>query len=435
MIKVLLITAELFMYWWNLILASRKIFDSGINKYFFLPVLIIIYGPLMFIGVYFDYSIFVYSNMLAHVLQIIGIKILTKDTRTSAIVGTYILIYCVNVIAIMTANCLFKPSEYGLLAIDFVVNLIVFLGSICCYASKNISRKIKQIILVLPSKIKILTIASYVISAWVMSLMASNPYLSENEPWSIAMRISLVLLALFVCITFPILLINVLTNLYLKKQNEGFERELAVQADYYTALSKSNHELRRFRHDFNNIRIGIAKLISKNDCEAALEMIEGAHEHLHDLHEGVKQYDTGNGLVDAILQDKQKRAGKDGVVITFIGSVPPRGLSAMDLCVIFGNTLDNAVEACQKLPKEQEKVISVSSQCKSGFLFISIKNPVIENVTIQNNMIETSKKDRALHGYGLYSLRKTVKKYEGELRLVSENRMFQVDIDLSIKIA
>lgn len=265
-----------------------------------------------------------------------------------------------------------------------------------------------------------------------MAFILSNPTLNVNPSWNITIRISFVLFSTFIGVSFPVLLIAVLTNSYLKKQNEIFENDLHAQANHYIALAKANYELRRFKHDFNNIKIGLSKSVHDNNYDSALAIIQDMDSAMQKATDGVNQFDTGNGIVDAILSDKQAKAKDKHITLDFRGSLPSHSLSPIDLCVIFGNTIDNAIEACERLPMNIDKTIYVRSQCNSGFVFISIENPVERNVKISNNYIETTKAERSAHGYGLYSLNKTVKKYDGDLKLSCENYKFKVEIDLSI---
>ena len=405
------------------------------NRKLCLLSFVCLYATLILIAYFWGYTVFLYTHAIIQLIQIVLVRLLTSKSKFLSLVGTYTLIYCVNVIFAITVNCIFQLSEYSFSIVEGIFNLITFMCCLICCFDGKISLKIRQIVSLLPSGIKFLTIISFAISAWLMSLLVSNPTLNENAPWNIAMRISLVLLSLFVCTTFPVLLITVLTNSHLKKQNEIFERELEAQANHYSALAKSNYELRRFRHDFSNIRIGITKSLDENDRKTALEMLEFGQNSLRQATDGIVPYDTGNGIVDAILADKQAKAKESDITIRFSGSIPPSALSPVDLCVIFGNTIDNAVEACQKLPAEIERIISVSSLCSNGFIFITIENPIAEEVLIVNNSVNTTKENGTLHGFGLYSLNKTVKKYDGELKLSSENHMFRVNMDMCIKLS
>ena len=143
-------------------------------------------------------------------------------------------------------------------------------------------------------------------------------------------------------------------------------------------------------------------------------------------------FDTGNGIADALLTDKQEKAVLQNTQIAFQGAIPPEALSPTDLCVILGNSLDNALEACQKLPDRDDKTISVTSNCRGGFLFISITNPIAEKVTVRDNHIATTKENKTLHGFGLYSLHSIVKKYDGDVQLASTDKTFTISIDLCV---
>ena len=196
-------------------------------------------------------------------------------------------------------------------------------------------------------------------------------------------------------------------------------------------ISDPRHK--RLPYDFNNIKIGLEKTLSDNDYEAALSIIENSNYELQNTSEKMLEFDTGNGIVDALLSDKQSKANKSNTRIVFSGSVPPDSIAPTDLCVLFGNTLDNAIEACEKFEDETEKTIFVSCKCNSGFAFISITNPVADDVVIRGNSIDSTKADKASHGYGLYSLNKIVKKLDGSLNLSCEDKTFKVEIDLSLE--
>ena len=112
--------------------------------------------------------------------------------------------------------------------------------------------------------------------------------------------------------------------------------------------------------------------------------------------------------------------------------IPRQGLSPTDLCVILGNTLDNAIEACQALSANEQKTIVVTSEYRSGFWFLKIHNPIAKSVAIHNNHVATTKANKTLHGFGLYSLHSVVQRYDGEVRLSSTDDCFTVDIDMCV---
>ncbi len=428
--KELLATIESFFLFGMVLLSSVKIMDKKLNVRLCLLLSALIYCPLLISGFIFPREIFLVIYAISHPFQILAAKFSCKNLKLISVLGEYMMIYCIELILMITVSCIVRLEGYAYTYTEFAVYLIMLaIACVCCFNTK-VSSFIKSILSSVPPKIKIFTVISLVISSCVTSLMASNPLLDEFSLWGIAMRLSLIFLAVFLCSIFPVLLITTLTNSHLRHQNELFERALQAQAEHYSALARSNYELRRFRHDFKNIKIGLTKCLQDNDNDSALEILQNGENNLYSAADLAK-YDSGNGIVDAILAEKQLHAEKINASIIFNGFVS-QSLSPVDLCVIFGNTIDNALDACEKMPRELKKEITVLSQCNSGFCFISISNPVLENAVIKNNTLKTTKTDRSLHGYGLYSLQKTAKKYDGEVKLTCEDKIFKVDIDLCI---
>ncbi len=241
--------------------------------------------------------------------------------------------------------------------------------------------------------------------------------------------IVIVLLTVLIIIFITITIKLVITNTHLKKQNKYFEHELETQSRYYSLLEESNKELMCFKHDFKNFCIGILKALSDGENEIVLEMIENAQ---HEFDKTILKFNTGNGIVDAILNEKQKRGDSCNIIINFEGMIPQNVLSPGDLCVIFGNILDNAIEACEKRPAYYENIISVSVNCCCGFMFISVSNPISERIVVDKNHIKTTKGNKLEHGFGLYSIRKIVKKYNGEMNISLVNDKFTITIDLCL---
>ncbi|MEE1003578.1 MAG: ATP-binding protein [Acutalibacteraceae bacterium] len=148
--------------------------------------------------------------------------------------------------------------------------------------------------------------------------------------------------------------------------------------------------------------------------------------------QSLTKFDTGNGIVDAILTEKQEKATTVNTVITFNGAIAASAITATDLSVIFGNTLDNAIEACEKLQADIKKEVSVVCKYNSGFMFLTISNPVTENIKIHNNTIQTTKQDKSNHGFGLYSLQKIVDKYDGTLTFSCDDNVFECEVTLNV---
>lgn len=273
-----------------------------------------------------------------------------------------------------------------------------------------------------------LLVASATVSALISGFQRSN-YPDMMQTW-IQVTTSFLLLA--ICIVLPVIFIIAISNTRLKTLTADYEQQIRAQAEHYKNLAEANYEVRRFRHDFKNIRIAIEKLLAQGAHDEALALIRQCSDSLENPGGFHPIFDTGNGIADALLTDKQEKAVQQNTQIAFQGAIPPEALSPTDLCVILGNSLDNALEACQKLPDRNDKTISVTSNCCGGFLFMSITNPIAEKVAIRDNHIATTKENKTLHGFGLYSLHSIVKKYDGDIQLASTDKTFTVSIDLCV---
>lgn len=283
----------------------------------------------------------------------------------------------------------------------------------------------------IPVSVKRTTLLSLISSAFVISLVSDYGRVKDIDKWGFSIRITLVILIIIVGSAFPIMIANSIGKSFYSELSRHFEQQIQTQAEYYKVLSKSNYELRKFRHDYKNMRIGVSKYIQTGNFEEAEQMLNNCDSLLTLATKSLIKFDTGNGIVDAILTEKQEKATTVNTVITFDGAVATSAIAATDLCVIFGNTLDNAIEACEKLQTDERKTISVICKCSGGFMFLTITNPVDKIIEIHNNFIQTTKQDTANHGFGIYSIQKIVDKYNGELTLSCENYLFKTEITLN----
>lgn len=225
-----------------------------------------------------------------------------------------------------------------------------------------------------------------------------------------------------------------LTTNYKKKELDNItiatlESNMKQQISYYEDKYKMYENLRRFKHDSDNIKIGLMNLLNQND-------LEGAKAYLFKMskltnHTSTK-FNTGSPVLDALLSDKQLEAHKSNTTITFKGILPYDALDIIDLCVLFGNAIDNAIEACSLIAIPTNKEINISVFQKKNLLMIIIENPVANKIVIKNNNIRSMKNDSINHGLGLYSIKNTVKKYNGYCDLKCSNNLFTLDMGLYI---
>ena len=129
---------------------------------------------------------------------------------------------------------------------------------------------------------------------------------------------------------------------------------------------------------------------------------------------------TGNEIVDVIINEKGEEAKKYATSIEVDGDMKGISIAPMDLCTIFSNLLDNAIEATS-LVEETKRIIKICVRKTGDFCFLSIENYTASKVEISEQM-HTTKSKKSDHGFGIGNVERTVKKYGGEFRLDCQER-------------
>ncbi|MCQ2524710.1 MAG: GHKL domain-containing protein [Lachnospiraceae bacterium] len=214
---------------------------------------------------------------------------------------------------------------------------------------------------------------------------------------------------------------------------ELLSKQVENQIAYYEKINKIYDEFRSFRHDFKNHVLCLRGFISANRIDDAVEYM---NEMIDMASSTNKQYNTGNIIIDALLNDKNEKAAEVNSKLEYTGNVPNTGITNADLCIIMANAIDNAIEACGKDSSDDTKIIQIESKMKQGYFFFKISNPIFEEIVInEKKKIMTSKKDKEHHGLGISNILNAVKRYDGEAEISTENEQFVLDIQLLLKSA
>jgi sensor histidine kinase YesM len=234
---------------------------------------------------------------------------------------------------------------------------------------------------------------------------------------------------LFTFVVFFNLIKSYISTTYYKKLNKTIEKNMVMQVSYYDNINKANESLRKFRHDYKNLKIGLNSYLDNGDLQGAKSYLESC-DSLSET--DYIAYNTGHNIVNALISDKANKIKDKGIKIEFNGVIPKDILSPTDLCIVFGNTLDNAIEACLNSQNKELKTIKVNVKKSGDCFFIEITNPVDKKVEIKNNTITTTKDDKELHGLGIGSVKNVVKKYNGHINITCSDTTFKVDLDFII---
>lgn len=208
---------------------------------------------------------------------------------------------------------------------------------------------------------------------------------------------------------------------YLNYQVEMMSRQVEEVNEIYMTM-------RGWRHDYHNH-------LQKLKAHLVMGQIEEAEKYLNELEgdlDGIKvKYTTGNVSLDAILNSKLSIAEKENIRINCKAETGENlAIGDIDLCVIIGNLIDNAVESCRKMPKEAERFLRIYLCIRKQQLYIAVTNSTGEVIRKLDDEYISNK--RGDHGYGLRRIDLVVEKYNGYIRRASEPGVFATEIMLPL---
>ncbi len=166
-------------------------------------------------------------------------------------------------------------------------------------------------------------------------------------------------------------------------------------------------------------------MINSNQHKEALEYIERINS---EISLSTKLFNTGHKIADTILDEKQ-RIYKD-IIIKFEGNIPDF-IDNVDLCIVLGNAVDNAIEACEKLCGT-DKIIDMTANFQQSHFILIIKNPVSKDFIINGSFPKTTKENPLKHGFGLSNIKRIVDKYEGDMSIETDNGIFTLYLALKV---
>ena len=170
---------------------------------------------------------------------------------------------------------------------------------------------------------------------------------------------------------------------------------------------------------------------------AALRQMEGGETRercLEELEHSINAYDaavhSGEPAVDAILTDKSMRCWSRGIDFSCMVDGPClMGLGVVDLYTLLGNALDNAIEAAEKVPSWEARVVSVRAWARGGLAFLRVENSCVGTVELgTDGLVATSKDDPDYHGFGLRSIRDVAVRHGGNVTLDAEEGRFSLTV-------
>lgn len=211
-------------------------------------------------------------------------------------------------------------------------------------------------------------------------------------------------------------------NYLVQKQYEDamYREEMHYKDIYYEEAEKQNKEVQKLKHDMKHKLHELYHLLENSDGHELSEKIGAMCIEFEQIDE--KQY-SDNPIVDSVLRIKFGRAKARGIKVETSIRIPKQmQLDHGDIGVLYGNLVDNAVEACSKVP-EGQRFVKIENKYQSGILLLVITN---SKTGKKNKSLKTTKKDNIRHGHGVQSVRKVVEKYNGTVSFTDKGDIFEV---------
>ncbi|GIP19266.1 sensor histidine kinase [Paenibacillus montaniterrae] len=199
----------------------------------------------------------------------------------------------------------------------------------------------------------------------------------------------------------------------------------------YSQYQQSKESIELINYKYHDLKNQIIALRAEEDTEKR-------NAYLKKMEDEIKFFEaqnkTGNHVLDTLLASKNMYCIKNGITLTCVadGSLL-NDIDVIDICTIFGNALDNAIEYEQRIEETEKRLIHVSVFAQKGFIMIRFENYFEGELELNGDLPVTTKPDPFNHGYGLKSIRYSVEKYGGVVSIGQQDNWFELKVLIPMK--
>jgi sensor histidine kinase regulating citrate/malate metabolism len=212
--------------------------------------------------------------------------------------------------------------------------------------------------------------------------------------------------------------------------NNAVLRELdAVQSTLqtqYQQYKQSRESIEVINMKYHDMKHQIQFLKNEQDPVKRNEFLDRMENEIKSFE---LQNKTGNAILDTILTGKSLYCYKHGITMTSVADGKLLDfMDVVDICNIFGNALDNAIESVMRIEDKEKRLIHVTVSKLNDFVMIRIENYYEGSLFTDGSDYITTKSDKKYHGYGIKSIKYTADRYEGAVYINTDNNWFDIKI-------
>lgn len=262
-------------------------------------------------------------------------------------------------------------------------------------------------------------------------LISNISYVYQNTPFSGRMSMEIFYIRTlvdFAGVAMLIALQDRWQEMLIKQELDSIHSILQRQYEQYCQSRDSINLINRKYHDLKH-----QITVIREEADA-----QKREEYLNEMESGLYAYEaqnrTGNSVLDTILTGKQMYCVQHDINITsVIDGEKLDFMNAMDICSIFGNTLDNAIESVRKIKDKDKRLIRIAVYGQNDFLIIRVENYYESPLKMKEGNYITTKRDKAYHGYGIKSIKYTAEKYGGTMTIHTQEGWFCLNVLIPIR--
>ncbi|CAK7085560.1 GHKL domain-containing protein [Tissierella sp.] len=212
------------------------------------------------------------------------------------------------------------------------------------------------------------------------------------------------------------------------------EEEFHKKDFYIKSMSDILHTIRSQRHDLNNYLSTLYGLMCLGDFDDAKAYITKINDRVSNMN---KIIETNHPVITALVSIKKNKAFEENIDMELEIDIPEElSIDFVDLSIIIGNILDNAIEACTLIDKKFERKVYLSINMEETYLIIKANNTKSQKIKLETKDITnkfTTKADKENHGFGLGNIEFIVNQYNGIMNIEDLGSEFRVNIRIPME--
>lgn len=235
-------------------------------------------------------------------------------------------------------------------------------------------------------------------------------------------------------IIFTIIIMNYLVFLMIERYTDMAEKrheeemvlsEISYWNEYYADMERYQEQIQDIKHDMKNRLATLYDAAGHGDSSVMMATLK---QMLDDISLTEEIIHSANPVLNSILKIKAAKARENGIKVDIKAFIPKKvAIETGDMGVLYGNLLDNAIEACCQTGQE-EKILDFETKYQGGNLLILVRNSKAQK---ENKGLVTTKLDKRKHGRGIRTVRRVAEKYGGTLLLEDQGSIFEAKLLLT----